>query len=220
MNVPATEQAAQIDVNVARLVLDRHVTEGRGQQGALRFGGKRYSFHDLAAIANRTGNMLKAAGVARGAMVLVILPPSPAFAATIVGAMKIGAVAALCSDVSEPAELRAVLARTNAALIVAHQDRVAAIAAAGAAKEAIVAVGQETGGYRSFIELVREQPSSLACEPMHPQAPALAIGAGETLTTFAHGQLAAGMADHSEEGPGRVFAMLRALAAGEEHTLA
>src|SRR6185503_465900 len=44
--------------NVTQAAVDRHITGADGQRTALRFGDKQYSFHDLAALTNRAGNML------------------------------------------------------------------------------------------------------------------------------------------------------------------
>src|SRR5258705_13695795 len=51
------------------------------------------SYGELAALANRAGNALRAQGVSRGDRVLIVLPDSAEFIATFFGAAKIGAVA-------------------------------------------------------------------------------------------------------------------------------
>src|SRR5437899_7781642 len=51
------------------------------------------SYGDLAALANRAGNALRAQGVSRGDRVLILLPDSAEFVAAFFGAAKIGAVA-------------------------------------------------------------------------------------------------------------------------------
>ncbi len=51
------------------------------------------SYGELAALANRAGNALRAQGVSRGDRVLIVLPDSAEFVAAFFGAAKIGAVA-------------------------------------------------------------------------------------------------------------------------------
>src|SRR5262245_50425711 len=78
--------------NAAQAAVDRHITGSQGQETALRFADKRYTFHDLAALTNRVGNMLKRLSAAPGRHVIVAVPESPAFVSTVLGAIKIGAV--------------------------------------------------------------------------------------------------------------------------------
>src|ERR1700737_371828 len=51
------------------------------------------TYGELAALANRAGNALRAQGVSRGDRVLIVLPDSAEFVAAFFGAAKIGAVA-------------------------------------------------------------------------------------------------------------------------------
>src|SRR5260370_23385921 len=51
------------------------------------------SYGELAALANRAGNALRAQGVSPGERVLIVLPDSAEFVAAFFGAAKIGAVA-------------------------------------------------------------------------------------------------------------------------------
>src|SRR5260370_4852473 len=51
------------------------------------------SYGELAALANRAGNALRALGVSRGDRVLIVLPDSAEFVAAFFGAAKIGALA-------------------------------------------------------------------------------------------------------------------------------
>src|SRR5258708_15772813 len=51
------------------------------------------SYGELATLANRAGNALRAQGVSRGDRVLIVLPDSAEFMAAFFGAAKIGAVA-------------------------------------------------------------------------------------------------------------------------------
>src|SRR6266852_5098055 len=81
------------------------------------------TYGELAALANRAGNALRAQGVSRGDRVLIVLPDSAEFVAAFFGAAKIGAVAvpvnpfARSSDYIhylENSEPRAVIIHSNA----------------------------------------------------------------------------------------------------------
>src|SRR5258708_13272796 len=78
--------------NVAAHFLDAPVASHRGCP-AIVGEPREVSYGELAALANRAGNALRAQGVSRGDRVLIVLPDSAEFIATFFGAAKIGAVA-------------------------------------------------------------------------------------------------------------------------------
>jgi acyl-coenzyme A synthetase/AMP-(fatty) acid ligase len=206
--------------NVAQAAVDRHITVAQGQRTALRFVEKRYSFHDLAAIVNRVGNMLKRLAVAPGRHVVVALPESPAYVATMLGAMKIGAVPVILSGTIDKGALSRARAAVDPALVVIHQDKVAALD--GTKPDAVVVVGQDVGAYMSFVELVREEPSSLSGARVEADAPALALFDGASLRVLKQGELVAALSQPptSASGSERILDLLRALANGDEVLLA
>lgn len=207
--------------SLADLLLDRHIAAGNGHRDALRYGDKRYAVNDLAALANRTANMLARAGVGRGATVLAAVPPSPAFAALVVGAIKIGAAAVTFTGRIDAAAVKAALAKAKPALVVAHLDHLAAVDAAVADKNPVILVGQDTGARRSFVDLIREEPSLLAV-PGDDAAAGLGLFDGAALRRLGAADLtalAAGKGDAVLAGV-KAAAMLRALAKGECFTLA
>jgi hypothetical protein len=183
-------------MNVAGRLTDRHVQANLGDKRALDYGAKHYSYHDLAALANRAGNLLKSFGVTPGSSVLVMMPPSPAYIATLIGALKIGATV-----VVEPA------ANAKPVLAVAHVDHLSKVS--GLPPEKVLVAGEAPAGHPSFLEAMREQASSLAAEPVKPEAPAL-VRAGGSLT---HAELDA-LLDSTgrDERLGSLADILRALA--------
>jgi len=76
------------EVNTA-LAIDRSISENKGDQLAIRYRDKRYSYNDLAALMNRAGNMLKKNNVGMGDQILVAVSASPSLVASVLGAMKI-----------------------------------------------------------------------------------------------------------------------------------
>ncbi len=78
--------------NIADYFLDRPA-RAHPERAAILGDPAAVSYGDLARLANRTGNALRAAGCRPGDRVLIVLPDSPEFVATFFGAAKIGAVA-------------------------------------------------------------------------------------------------------------------------------
>jgi len=78
--------------NLASALLDPHLAAHRGSRPAIRYQGATLSYADVAALAARAGNGLRAAGVRAGDRVALLLADSPAFVATFLGALRIGAI--------------------------------------------------------------------------------------------------------------------------------
>jgi len=78
--------------NMAAVLVDRHLSEGRGDHVAVYYQDRQLSYWDLAALVNRTGNALASLGISAGDRVVLLLPDCPEFLGTFLGAMKIGAV--------------------------------------------------------------------------------------------------------------------------------
>ncbi|MGH7311638.1 MAG: AMP-binding protein, partial [Candidatus Rokuibacteriota bacterium] len=87
----ASEQLPQ-QFNVATHFVDRNVSEGRGGQAAFFCEDRVLTYGDVLDLTNRTGNVLKALGVAMEERVLVLCLDTPEFLGTFWGAIKIGAV--------------------------------------------------------------------------------------------------------------------------------
>jgi benzoate-CoA ligase len=80
------------EFNVATWFVDRNVDEGRGALPAFLYEDRVLSYGDVQALANRTGNALRAHGVEAEDRVLMICLDAPEFLGTFWGAIKIGAV--------------------------------------------------------------------------------------------------------------------------------
>jgi acyl-CoA synthetase (AMP-forming)/AMP-acid ligase II len=183
-------------MNVAGRLTDRHVQANLGDKRAIDYGNKHYSYHDLAALVNRAGNLLKSFGVTPGSTVLVMMPQSPAYIATLIGALKIGATVALAQPDAAPA------------LAVVHSDHLAKVR--GLPPEIVVVAGEVPEGHPSFLNAMREQASSLAAEPVKRDAPALMLAGG----SVSHAELDALLdGTGKDERLGALTDILRALAA-------
>src|SRR2546427_7827089 len=78
--------------NIASHFLDR-LAALHSERPAIVGEPREVSYGELASLANRAGNALRAQGVSRGDRVLIVLPDSAEFVAAFFGAAKIGAVA-------------------------------------------------------------------------------------------------------------------------------
>jgi acyl-coenzyme A synthetase/AMP-(fatty) acid ligase len=205
--------------NAAQAAVDRHITGSQGLQTALRYGDKRYTFHDLAALTNRVGNMLKRLSATAGRFVIVAVPESPAYVSTILGAIKIGAVPVILTAAIDAGTLAKARAAAEAALLIIHQNNVVLLGS-DAKSDEVVVVGNDVGAYKSFVDLVREEPSSLQAVRMPGDAAALAWFDGTSMKSIPHRELVATLArkDASSTAP-RILAQLHALAGGSEITL-
>lgn len=84
-------------VNMAHEAVDRHVQEGRGASTALLYSDssreERYTFSDLQERSNRFGNVLRKHGIGKGDRVFIFMPRKPELYFSLLGILKIGAVA-------------------------------------------------------------------------------------------------------------------------------
>ncbi len=79
-------------LNIASRLLEANLLAGRGDKLALSCEGQRMTYAEVSRAVNRAGNTLQALGVEMENRVVLILPDSPAFVVSFLGAIKIGAV--------------------------------------------------------------------------------------------------------------------------------
>ena len=72
------------DFNAARWFVDRHVEEGREGRLAIISEGRRLTYGDVYAGANRLGNVLRRLGVTMEQRVVLLLHDGPEFVSVIV----------------------------------------------------------------------------------------------------------------------------------------
>lgn len=84
-------------VNMAYEAIDRHVDAGRGDHIALKYqDGDRnesYTFEELQARSNQFANVLRSRGISKGNRVFVFMPRSPELYISMLGIIKVGAIA-------------------------------------------------------------------------------------------------------------------------------
>jgi len=177
--------------NVAATLIDALIASNRGDRHAFTYNGKRYSFQDVAALMNRAGNLVKNLGVNRGESVLVLVPPSPAWVATVLGAMKARAVPLLVPSTDAEALVRCVTTTGPTAAIV-HEARLSDAREALAAidPQRVAIVGSSPDGFRSFVDELRTQPSWLAAEEVSSDEAAIGVWTGGQVKRVTHAELA------------------------------
>ncbi len=154
--------------NVATLLVDRHVAEGRGGRPALRLGERAVTYAALQALANRAGNALRSAGVEPEQRVALLLPDGVEFVAGFLGALRIGAVPVPLNTFASAGELAFFLADSRACALVttpALMDRVPANERTGLLKAIfVVGPGKVPGGERGVAQSWDEALAAAAPE--------------------------------------------------------
>lgn len=208
--------------NVAAGVIDALIQANRGDRQAFAWRGRRYSFHDVAALMNRAANLLDAWDVPTGARVLVRVPASPAWAATVLGAMKsarVPLIAPMDLDADAVARLGAEAGPTVG---IVHEDVVGSLAALAPAPEGLrlAVVGNDAHGHASFVEALRAQSSWRAAEPVAADAVVLEWWRDGSLFALSREALEGALADDaSTTDAAGVVPLLRAFSRGEEAAL-
>ena len=174
--------------NAASVIVDHHISQNNGDRSALRFRDKRYSYHDLAALINRAGNMMHRLGVDAGDAVLIAVAPSPSLLASVFGAMKISAVPIMLPADAGPAAIASVSGKSKPKLLIAEAARLAKLGATG--NITVLMVGEVADGHKSFVQEMRESASSLTRTAVANGTPALALLRHGDLLSFGHQQLA------------------------------
>ena len=107
--------------NLASYFVDRNVEEGRGTRTALIGPGGATTYAELAALTNRSGNVLRELGVHAEERVLLVLADGVEFVALWYGVQKIGAVTAEAYTFLQPKDYAYYLEYTDAAVVVADE---------------------------------------------------------------------------------------------------
>ena len=99
--------------NLAWQFLDRHLEAGHEERPALLTGGatygKTYTYGELTELSNRAAGVFRDLGVGRREHVLLALPDGPELVASLLGALRLGAVAVPVNPLSRAGELLALL---------------------------------------------------------------------------------------------------------------
>jgi len=153
------------ELNAAHWFVDRHVEEGRAGQLAIICEGRRLTYGDVYAGANRSGNMLRRLGVTMEQRVVLLLPDGPEFVWSFWGALKIGAVPVPTNTLLKPRDYEYILRDSRARVAIASEPQVGAVEEVRArARDLthVVVVGRPAAGQLAFAELVGAESPELA----------------------------------------------------------
>jgi benzoate-CoA ligase family protein len=153
--------------NLSEALLDVHLSSGRGARPALRYEGATLSYRDLSRLVARAGNALRSLGLDIEDRVALLLPDSPEFVATFLGAVRIGAVPVTLSTYLTSDDYAKLLADCRARVLVAHagvMPRVAPIRRGLAHLRHVVIAGGDHDADIEFGTLMNAQPDELVPE--------------------------------------------------------
>jgi benzoate-CoA ligase family protein len=169
--------------NIADYFLDNRVREGRGERIALISGGRRWSYREVQAQANRFANALAALGVRPEERVLVSLPDGPEYVAALFGALKAGAVVVMVNPHLKSDDFATFLGYARARVAVVHAADLAAWAPPlGTSRHlagALVA-GDAPDGFASLEQALVRASEAFDNFPTHRDDPALWLFSGGT----------------------------------------
>ncbi len=154
--------------NVASIMVDRHVVEGRGAKVAIECGGDEVTYRDLLENTNRVGNLLRQLGVDLEQRVLLTLLDIPEFLYCFFGAIKIGAVAVPVNPWLRAQDYEYLLNDTRARVAVVSEAALPEIEKVsrdrGRYLEEIVVVGKSTA-LANLSDLMKASSPELEAQP-------------------------------------------------------
>jgi len=153
--------------NLSAVLLDAHLAAGNGDRPAIRYEGASLSYRDISRLVARAGVALRTLGVDMEDRVALLLPDSPEFVATFLGAIRIGAVPVTLSTYLTSDDYAELLGDCRARVLVAHASvmpRIAPIRGGLPHLRHIVIAGGDHGDDVGYDALTRPQPDELAPE--------------------------------------------------------
>jgi benzoate-CoA ligase len=161
--------------NMTAALLDRHIKAGDGERIAVVTDSQSLTYSQLLALVNRAANGLLSLGVRREERVVILLADGPAFLATFLGAMRIGAVPVPVNTLSGVDDYAYYLEDSGArALIVdaALWERISPVRSRASGLEHVIVAGEAPAGATSLEGLLAAQPAELQPAATHRDAAA------------------------------------------------
>src|SRR4249919_1483378 len=104
--------------NATEWMLDRHITDGRGDAVAIRCRGESTTYAEVLADVWKVQSLLAEFGVPAGARVLLVVNDEPAFISWFLGAMRSGVVPVPLSTMSTAMDLAVIAADAEPVVLV------------------------------------------------------------------------------------------------------
>ncbi len=159
----------------ASTLLDANLDAGREGLAALMLADGALTYGELARLTAGVGRWLREAGVQREQRVLMILDDSPAFVATFLGAMRVGAVPVPVNPMDRVDNFDYYLQDSYARVVVVDAGLLSSLEPILAERPEVrvVVVGGPGGAYDTFDSVVADDGSELAAPaPTHRDDPA------------------------------------------------
>ncbi|MFQ5857261.1 MAG: benzoate-CoA ligase family protein [Anaerolineae bacterium] len=159
-------------MNAATYFVDANVEGGRGDKTAIYYvgDGSTYTYNDVLAMTNRTGNILKELGVRMEERVMLLLLDCPEFVFSFFGAIKVGTVPVPTNTLLKPPDYEYLLNDCRARVLIVSEpllDQIEPIRDELRYLEQIVVVGQPRSAYQlAYHELVDSASDALEAELM------------------------------------------------------
>jgi benzoate-CoA ligase family protein len=156
------------EFNATTWFVDRHLAEGRCDRLALIHDGRRLSYGDVAAGANRVGHALRRLGVRMEQRVVLLLPDSVEFVYAFWGALKLGAVAIPTNTLLTPRDYEYILNDSRATVAIVGEEWAPTIEAVRPNLrflEHVVVVGRAGARQLAWETVVAGEPPDLAPAP-------------------------------------------------------
>jgi benzoate-CoA ligase family protein len=163
--------------NVATLMVDRHVIEGRGAKIAIESGEDRVTYRDLLERTNRVANLFRQLGVELEQRILLALLDSPEFLYCFFGAIKIGAVAVPVNPRLKAQDYEYLLHDTRARVAVVSEVSLAELQKLPLERlrylKQVIVVGNSNPQFRNLSDLMSAASPDLDLEPTRKDDAAL-----------------------------------------------
>ncbi len=148
-------------VNLAYEAIDRHATSGRGDHIALHYSdavrSESYTFEQLRQESNRAANMLRQLGIGKGDRVFIFMPRTPELYFTLLGIIKIGAVAGPLFEAFMETAVRDRLADSGAIAIITTPKLVERVPSADLPElQHVILVGEAEEITAPYIDFAKE----------------------------------------------------------------
>ena len=155
--------------NVAAWLVDRNLEEGRGDNIAIECGEERITYRQVAERVNRLGNALRGLGLRIEERILLILPDTPEFVCSFLGAIKAGVVPVPCNTLLKSPDYEYLLKDSRARAVIVSEALLPQVQAIPRERlrhlHDVIVVGNAPVGTHSFADLLARASPELEPEP-------------------------------------------------------